>query len=202
MHERRLKEDDEEILPALTARVCDDGGLPGDWMETAENIADAEERIALRWRNPMSRSFPVRDGRDHLEPGFVLLGSRKSLAFIGETVSGITEHGEVFAAWARHVRGDPKELQRFADAYLGRWESVEAFIGQVLDELPPVITAGADGDHQLGVLTNAVELADELQRRGDICAIDNPEGGVWIFRGARDQSKRPQARKQKGGEHA
>lgn len=200
MHEWEPEEEDER--PIFTAKVGSDGGLRGDWMDTAEYIADTEGKIALWWRNPATRGSPVRDGQDHLEPAFVLLGSRESLAFIGETVSGITEHGDPFAAWARHVGGDPEELRRFDDAYLGRWESTEAFVGQLLDEVGPVITEGADGDHQLRVLTNAVELAEELQRRGDICAIKNPEGGVWIFKGARDQSERPQTHKQQGGDHA
>ena len=30
---------------------------------------------------------------------------------------------------------------------------------------------------------DAEELAQELQQRGDISVIANPEGGVWIFRG-------------------
>ena len=126
MNENLTRMTDE--LPIYTAKVGSDGGLRGDWMDTAEHIADTEGRIALWWRNPASRGSPLRDGQDHLEPAFMLLGSRESSAFIGEAISGITKHGHAFAAWARHVGGDPEKLRRFDDAYLGRFESTEAFV--------------------------------------------------------------------------
>lgn len=192
MYEGEPNEDNEELPPIFTAKVGDDGGLRGDWMDTAEYIADTEEKIALWWRHPASRGTPVRDGQDHLDPGFVLLGNRESLAFIGETASGITEHGQAFVAWARHVGGDPEELRRFQDAYLGRWETAEQFVSEVLAELGPILAEGPEADQQMRVLNDVAELAQELQRRGDIWTAPTPDGGVWVFRPPQDQSPQDQ----------
>ena len=51
MYEGEPDEDDEERRAIFMANVGDDGGLRGEWMDTAEYIADTEENIALWWRH-------------------------------------------------------------------------------------------------------------------------------------------------------
>jgi hypothetical protein len=182
MYEAEPNQNNKDWPAAIFAKVGDDGGLLGDWLDTADSIAANERNLVRWWFHPSSNRSFMHDGRDHHKPDLVLFGNRESLSFIGETASGIAEHGQAFAAWARLVGHDPEQLIRFEEAFLGGWPSAEEFVSEVLDELGPVVTEGTGGDHQVRILTGTSELAEELQRRGDIYTIENPEGGVWVFR--------------------
>ena len=179
MNERQPDNEQREV-PTVTAQVADDGDVRGDWLETAEYIADVESRLGASWQ------WEAVDGRgrppddDSSWPGFVLVGRRAYIDFVAAVASGIIEHGPAFAAWAQHVT-DARDLHHFDDAYLGRWESVEHFALAVLTEVGPQLVDEPGEDGQLRVVSNPRELAELLQRRGDVSVADDPEGGVFVF---------------------
>ena len=183
MHERQPEREPEET-PAVTANVADDGDLRGDWLETAEYIADIESRLGARWQWEAVEGRGGPPEEDSSRPGFVLVGRRAYIDFVAVVASGIIAHGPAFAAWAQHVP-DPRELHHFDDAYLGRYESVEHFALVVLAELGPQLIDDPGEVGQLRVVANPRELAELLQRRGDVSALADPEGGVFIFQGFR-----------------
>ena len=184
MYEGDPDEDDEEQPPIYIAEVGDDGGLRGAWMDTAEYIADTEESLALWLQHPVSLGSEVRDGHDHAEPGFLYLGDRDALAFIAEMVSGIVECGQAFAAWARHADSGSDAVGRFKQSFLGRWESVDQFVEQLLKDLgasegdDPSVPEGSHSEPS----HDPAMVAQALQQRGAIRVIPNPNGGVWVFR--------------------
>ena len=184
MHERELDEDEEKQPPIFVAGISKrkDGDLRAAWTDAAQYIADTERRIAL-WMRHLS-ALSEESGRDETRPGFLCVGDRSSLGFIGAMAAGLIEHGQAFAAWARQAGSDPDMFSRFKDAYLGQWESAEQFAEQMLEYLRPDGTEQSDtGESRPDSHGDAQELAHELQQRGDISVIENPEGGVWIFRG-------------------
>jgi hypothetical protein len=181
MYEAEPEDDDEDWPSAIFARVGDDGGLLGDWLDTAESLARNEQGLGRWWFHPSSSRSFMHDGGDHHKPDLVIFGSREALAFIGDIAAGIAEHGPAFAAWARLVGLDRERLSQFEESFLGTWQSPEQLVSEVLSELGPVVAEGR-ADQQLRVLTDPADLAEELQRRGDITALENPHGGVWIFR--------------------
>jgi hypothetical protein len=181
MHEAEPNDNDENWPEAIFAKVGDDGGLFGEWLDAAEGIAHSEQGLGRWWFHPSSSRSYLHDGDDHHKPDLIIFGSHEALALIGEIAAGITEHGLVFAAWARLVGPDPERLRRFEQSFLGTWRSPEQFVSEVLSDVGPVVAE--DGpNRQLRVLTDPADLAEELQRRGDITALENPSGGVWIFR--------------------
>jgi antirestriction protein len=187
MYEGEPDEDDEHRRPVFMARISefDDIGLRGTWMDAAEYIADVEERIALWFRHPISHGSPVRDGDDHPEPGFLYLGDSESLTFIAEMAAGIVEHGEAFALWVREMGNGPDALEQFEKVFLGQWKSAEEFAQHVLDDRG----CTEESEHPEGeescqnLEVDAETWARDLQRRGEISVIPNPQGGVWVFRG-------------------
>lgn len=181
MHETEPDDDEEDWPEVVFAKVGDDGALLGDWLDTAEAVARNEKRLGLWWFHPSSSRSFMHDGGDHQTPNFLIVGDREALAFIGETAAGIAEHGPAFAAWARLVGPDPTRLSQFEESFLGTWRSPEQFVAEVLSELGMVVAEGG-ADQQLRALADPCELAEEMQRRGDITAVENPQGGVWIFR--------------------
>ena len=185
MHERELDEDEEKQPPIFVAGISKrkDGDLRAAWMDAAQYIADTERGIAS-WIRHLS-ALSEESGRDETRPGFLCVGDRSSLGFIGAMAAGLIEHGQAFAAWARQAGSDPDMFSRFKDAYLGQWESAEQFAEQMLEYFRPAdhMEQSAADESRPDLHADAEELAQELQRRGDISVIENPEGGVWIFRG-------------------
>ncbi len=185
MHEREPDDEDEQA-PVYTARTSevDDVGLRGAWMDAAEYIAHAEKSIGLWLRHPMSNGAAVRDGSDHTEPGFLYLGDNESLAFIAEMAAGILKHGPAFAFWVREMGGRPDAPGEFEKVFLGQWKSARDFAQHVLDD-----QAAEDSDRRDGEESHedppadAGSWAQDLQRRGEIRVVPNPQGGVWVFRG-------------------
>jgi antirestriction protein len=185
MHERDEDEDDDE-RPVFMAKISevDDIGLRGAWMDAAEYIADAEEKISLWFRHPMSRSSAVRHG-DHIEPGFIYLGDSESLSFIARMAVGIIKHGPAFTFWVRDMGGSPDALKEFEKAFLGQWKSATEFAQHVLEARGDA----EESEHRDGEEaredpeTDAESWARDLQRRGEINVVPNPQGGVWVFRG-------------------
>jgi hypothetical protein len=185
MYEGEPDEDDESQPPIFIAEVGDDGGLRGEWMDAAEYIAETEKRIALWFHNPVSRSSPVRDGGDHCQPGFLYVGERKSLAFIAEMAAGIIKHGQAFAFWVREMGNGPDALEHFEKVFLGQWESAEQFAQHILDDRGCTEESEHRDREDLrqDPQMDAQTWARDLQRRGEINVIPNPQGGVWVFRG-------------------
>ena len=186
MHERELDRDDEKALVFSARRSeVDDIGLRGAWMDAAECIANAEESFALWLRSPLSRGSPQRDGDDHAEPGFLYLGDKESLRFIAEMAAGIAKHGRAFCFWVREMGNSPEALEQFEKVFLGEWKSAAEFTQHLLDARDSSEESEPDdGEESREDLDlDAASWAQDLQRRGEIKVIRNPEGGVWIFRG-------------------
>ena len=124
-----------------------------------------------------------------------MVGKRKSLGAIAEATTGIIEHGQAFVAWADLVGDDPEALRRFDAAFLGSWDSAAEFAEQVMGELGPLSADASEEDQQFHMLLLASELAEELQRRGVICAIPNLRGecgssdGLWATTTSRIRSR-------------
>lgn len=203
MHEGPFNKHEAEGPPIYVINGEHDGGIREDWLDAAEYIAHMECGIAFarRREEPCIESM-LRRRRDGLEPAFLMVGKRVSLDAVGETVTGTIEHGQTFLAWAKLVGDNPEALRLFDEAFLGSFESAAEFAGQVMGELGPLSADASEEDHQMQMLFLANELADELQRRGVICAIPNPTAGVWVFRTTHPNTIAATAQEQRGGEDA
>lgn len=104
---------------------------------------------------------------------------------------GIQRHGPAFAAWTGLVDEttppgtlDHQLLTQFEDHYLGSYMTTQQWARQEAESLgledtlnqalPPTLRWYVTIDYE--TLTRDLELS------GDITAIPNPEGGVWVFR--------------------
>jgi hypothetical protein len=186
MHERRPNRDAERLpIYVAESREPDERELRNAWADAAQFIAETERYIGAGLARDSLNGEESR-GRDERTPGFLYVGERASLAFIAAVAAGIIEHGQAFVAWARQTDGSPDTLSRFKDAFLGSWESAEDFAGQMLAYLHRAdeTELHTTGESRPDLADKAEQLAQELQQRGDISVIANPEGGVWIFRGS------------------
>jgi antirestriction protein len=160
-----------------------DGRLHGVWIDADQEPnalqADVDAMLA---RSPTGHAeeFAIHDYEGF---GKCQLGEYDSLARVSRIARGIAEHGLAFAAFVE-ARGDEDQLERFEDAYLGDWPSVEAYADDVMDgfgwqdalynQLPAAL--------QPYVTIDTAGFARDLELSGDVTAVDHP-GGVWIFDG-------------------
>lgn len=116
--------------------------------------------------------------------GSLHVGEQESLAWVGTVARGIAEHGLAYAAYA-DVMQDETALVGFEDDYLGHYDSLEAYVEQLVDELGYGQQLDqAIPDHLRPYVHIDIEqLAHDMQAGGDIHVMPADDGGgVWIFR--------------------
>ena len=180
MHERLPDKEKGESRPIYVASVRRDGRLRQGWEDAAELIANAEVGLSVRQR--LSRGETLPTGEDGLNPGFIVVGRREGLEAIAETAGGIIDHGQAFRAWADLVGDDPEALGWFEEAFLGSWADITEFAEQLIAESDHSDAATGDETQCSRRRALARELAEELQQSGDLRAVPNRGGGVWLFR--------------------
>ena len=97
---------------------------------------------------------------------------------------GIAEHGPAFAAWA-DVMEDEATLGGFADAYLGEYDSLEAYAEHLVDDLGynQLLDDVLPEHVRRYVQINTAGLAQDMWLGGDVHVYPKDGGGVWLFDG-------------------
>lgn len=184
MHEREPSSNEDRLWVFTDCvKAVDDAGHRAAWMEAAEMIADNEQGRAFYFNDPLSRTDRSYKRDDRVEPRFLYVGDRQSLAFMAETAAGIIRHGEAFACWVREIGGRPDSPEEFEKAFLGHWKSAEEFTQHALDERVAADSEGDGEEPREDLPIDAESWSRDLQRRGEIRVVPSPLGGVWIFRG-------------------
>ena len=113
-----------------------DGRLYGTWLDAArdpEELHDAVHGMLARAPTPGAEEFAIHDYENF---GPLHLSEYESLETVSRIATGIAEHGPAFAHFAALVgTTDSGELTGFEDAYLGHFESVQAYAEELLDDL-------------------------------------------------------------------
>jgi antirestriction protein len=99
--------------------------------------------------------------------------------------NGIVEHSLAFAAWANLMEGDNEALatERFQDALLGHYDSTEAYVEQLVDDLGyGELLDQAVPEHLRPYVQIHIEgLARDMELSGDIYSVPAGDYGVWLF---------------------
>ena len=159
------------------------GRLHGDWVDAAVDGAElvaAAQAILARSDEPGAEEWAIFD-YDNFGPYRV--GEYEDLHQVAAVARGIAEDGEAFATYAQlsGARGEDLETG-YVEAFVGYWESRDAFIDELLDDfnvddtlteaLPDWLRARVSIDRD-GVLRDL--LVDmELE--------DASDGGIYLFR--------------------
>ena len=113
-------------------------------------------------------------------------GEYESLTIVAAVARGIQQHGPAFAAWAELHDADPDMLAAFEDAYLGEYDSPEAWAELLMEESGSREAIERLAQEQVGDLARYVRLdsgqwAQDAWLSGDITVMHKDGGGVWIF---------------------
>jgi len=159
------------------------GRLFGRWIDADVSGDELSEQV-----DEMLRDAPTPGAEEwaiHDYDGFGPLQLREyeNLETVSQIARGIVEHGEAFAHWVAIVgTSDDDALARFEDAFLGTYESLEAYAEGLLDDmgyLDGVENAVPEG-MQPYVQFDIAGFARDLVLSGDITTSEGSEG-VYIF---------------------
>lgn len=165
------------------------GILHGQWIDAARDVDELQADIAtMLTASPIAQQngLPSEEWGVFDYDGFgqARIGEQPSLEFVTQVAQGIFEHGLAFAAFAANENGG--ELPNdFTERYLGRYESVEGYVEQLIDELgyDQLLDEVIPESLRPYVQIDVEGLARDMQLGGDIWATEADDGGIWVFDG-------------------
>lgn len=185
---REQRETEPKPSPAIyVASLADynNGVLHGKWLDAArepEAIQADIDAILASSREPAAEEWAI---HDYEQFGRWRVNEYDSIERVSRIAKGIAEHGYAFSAWADVFDGEPASFDSdsFHEAYLGHYASVEDYVEQMADDLGyPEELAKLPEHLQAYTSIDYAAIARDLHLSGDIATVDDPDGGVWIFR--------------------
>lgn len=175
-----------QVMPRIYVASLSDynaGRLHGAWIDAAQDYDDLIDEVNEMLANssePVAEEHAIHDYEGF---GPLRLDEYENLETVCEIAAGIAEHGPAFAGWAAQLdRAEWGRLDRFAEHYLGHWDSTADYaadmltdLGIDLDEIGPEIL-------QPYVRVDLDAYARDLEY--DLVVVeDDDQGGVHIFSG-------------------
>jgi len=158
------------------------GRLHGVWLDATLDPDELHDAIQFMLRNSYERDAEEWAIMDYGDFGGLNLGEYASVEVVSAVAKGIAEHGPAFAAWVEYVgTANPDELERgFENAYLGAYESMEAYVKNQLEEgdayrfmeyVPEWLQPYVEVDTDM--------LAQDMGF--DLHVVEQSNGEVWVF---------------------
>ena len=183
----------EQVRSPLTPRIYvaslsdyNAGRLHGEWIDAEQSkqaIFSEIEAMLARSREPSAEEFAIHDYE-----GFsgLRIDEYESIDRVVRLAAGLADHGVAFAHWARRCSEEvsakewESELDRFSDAFLGVWESEQAYAEELLAEqgITEILDATVPAGLRPYVTVDYVAFASELF--GELWSVRD-SAGVWVF---------------------
>jgi antirestriction protein len=182
------RETEPRPSPAIyVASLADynNGVLHGAWIDAARDPDEIQgdiNDILDSSREPNAEEWAI---HDYGQFGRWRVHEYDSIEQVSRIARGIAEHGYAFSAWADVFDGEPAsfDIDSFHEAYLGHYDSVAEYVERMGDELGYTEELAKLPEHlQSYVRIDYAAIARDVQLSGDVATVDDPHGGVWIFR--------------------
>lgn len=159
------------------------GILHGAWLDVTGDVDELHRGIqAMLAASPTTARFgePAEEWAIHDYDSWygLRLGEYEAVERLCTIAAGIAEHGEAFAVWVGNEYRSTEDLASFEDAYLGSWESIEAYAEQLLDDLG--IDTEELGPEQLRPYIHFDLPAFARDLAGELNVVAG-EHGVYVF---------------------
>jgi antirestriction protein len=161
------------------------GVLHGAWIDAAREPEDIQadiNDILDSSREPDAEEWAI---HDYEQFGRWRVHEYDSIEQVSRIARGIAEHGYAFSAWADVHDGEPAsfDIDSFQEAYLGHHESVTDYVEQMADDLGYTGELEKLPEHlQAYARIDYAAIARDMHLSGEIATVDDPNGGLWIFR--------------------
>jgi antirestriction protein len=165
------------------------GRLHGEWLDAARSADEIYQDIhRMLAASPTAAKYGDAAEEwgifDHEGFGPARISEFESISTVSRIARGIAEHGLAFAAWV--ALGDLDDrMDRFADAYLGKFASMEAYAEQLIDDLGynQLLDETVPEHIRPYVAVNVAGLAQDMRLSGEIAAVPADENGIYLFDG-------------------
>ena len=181
-----------EAEPQLNPRIWiaswsdyNNGILHGEWTDATQTPEELHEAIndmlAASPSDPHAEEWGIFDYEDF---GGLKIGEQETTEAVSRLANALRVAGPAFASWCHDLDDSECTLERFQEAYMGHWGSLQAYAEEILSDL--IGTELGDFRKISGGLAQYIELdfegfARDLYLSGDIHYGEDPDGGVWIF---------------------
>ncbi|SKK23643.1 antirestriction protein [Mycobacteroides abscessus subsp. massiliense] len=161
------------------------GRLHGRWIEAAREPEDIQADINAildSSSEPNAEEWAI---HDYEQFGRWKVGEYDSVEQISRIARNIAEHGYAYSAWADVFDGDDAsfDIDSFHEAYLGHYDSVTDYVEQMADDLGYEAELAKLPEHLQGYAhIDYTAIARDMELSGDIAAVQDPNGGLWLFR--------------------
>ena len=162
------------------------GRLHGVWIDATQEPEELHEAVSYMLSSSCYRDAEEWGIFDYEGFGSLKLGEYASLDTVSRIAQGIEKHGLAFTAWAEYVGADNEhELERFEDHYRGEYDSMQAYVEDVLDN----IGFNHELEQALRVIPEDLRRYVQVDVEGmardwdiDLYVVEEPpRGGVWVF---------------------
>lgn len=160
------------------------GILHGRWIEVADADTMRSEIAAMLEESPTAKQEgqPAEEWAIHdYEFGAVHLSEFEDLDELAALAAGAEQHGEAFLAWVSHEPRHNRDVSDFEDAFLGQWDSLEAYVIDYWEHCGDVPQAPKGAWWHPANYTDWERMAHDLELSGDVFTIESSSGKVWVF---------------------
>ena len=174
-----------ETTPAIYVACLaayNNGILHGKWIDATLGTPEIHRRIQAMLAaspEPGAEEWAIHDYENF---GPLRLGEYETIEHVAAIAEHIQKHGEAFAAWLDFTNFDQTEWHYFDDAYLGEYDSLEAYIDHLIDDLgyEQLLDERIPESIRPYVQLDREQMAIDLEADGSIFTVDNGES-VYIF---------------------
>lgn len=182
------RETEPRPSPAIyVASLADynNGVLHGAWIDAAREPEDIQadiNDILDSSREPNAEEWAI---HDYEQFGRWKVNEYDSIEQVSRIAKNIAEHGYAYSAWADVFDGEPAsfDIDSFHEAYLGHYDSVTDYVEQMAEDLGYTEELAKLPEHlQRYARIDYAAIARDMHLSGEIATVDDPNGGMWIFR--------------------
>lgn len=161
------------------------GHLHGVWLDADRDAEDVRADIRAMLATspePNAEEFAIHDFEGF---GEARIYEHDSIDLVTRIARGIAENGLAFAAWASVQEGNEAALDQFRAAYLGHYDSMQAYADQLIEELgyQRLLDEAVPESLRPYARIDTEALARDMHLEGDLHFMPADDGGVWLFDG-------------------
>jgi len=161
------------------------GRLHGTWLDATQDPDELYAAITTMLAaspEPGAEEFAIHDYEGF---GEARIDEYDGITHVARIARGIAEHGLAFGAWASVQDGNPEALDQFSDAYLGHYDSLQAYAEQLIEDLgyQQLLDESVPESLQPYARIDTEALARDMHLEGDLTVMPAEGGGIWLFDG-------------------
>ncbi|BCT76447.1 antirestriction protein ArdA [Sinomonas cyclohexanicum] len=179
------RERDPDTTPAIyVASLADyvNGRLHGIWIDATigpEAIHHEIQAMLATSKDPAPEEWAIHDYENF---GPLRLSEYESIERVAAIAEHIKEKGPAFAAWLDYTGLDQEDWHYFDDAYLGEYDTLDAYTEQLIDDLgyDRLLDEALPESIRSYVKIDGHAMAQDLEASGDVFTVES-DSGVYIF---------------------